>query len=637
MVSRELRRDESIILANLFFNNTRSKTISPLEQGGYLVSGGQPGFIAVGPVAYPDFSVKADFCYLGSDQLLLEGGTELVVKGRIVFSSEMPVTMLWNLKERTVLFSTPHTAFVRLVGVDGLSGEKINNAGEQSTVPAIPPPDLVRVSPSGVGELGGVKVINTGEQSTLPAISPIGMARVFLSGVDGLGGEIIINAGEQSTLPAIPSAEMIKHLRNALVAMEHEIIRNNSAIKSLTASSNDWQPVWELPLKGKITALAKVADAVSGGVWAVSQDAQTSTITFIDRKGRLKQIVQQPGEILSILPAVGENQSQSFAMLVGFKDDMLRAYSESGDEIWAAKASIHPSFLIGDHYDAPWFTNPGPPNNMSGVYSLLIGDFWNTGSEEIAVGRPSTVEFRSLKGQLLSSVPTRWGNNTSLAFLESGTTNGSGPMLLVGKAYTGNPTLSGINGQYKNVSDGLYDKILTGFTNMHSWLMRGLAGLRVADINGDGSEEVIYTLSGHWNELRVYNAAGTPLWMHFFGPDKNTGAPFMTALEVGDLDGEEQKEVVVATRMGWVVAFDHTGRQIWQRQFESGITSLVISEKQRKLVVGCDDGSLTLLDGSGKQLAAGRMDGAVKSMVFDEDGIIASSANGMVRCYAIPH
>jgi len=43
---------------------------------------------------------------------------------------------------------------------------------------------------------------------------------------------------------------------------------------------------------------------------------------------------------------------------------------------------------------------------------------------------------------------------------------------------------------------------------MHAWLQRGLAGLRVADIDGEGYDEVVYTLSGHWNELRVYDSSG---------------------------------------------------------------------------------------------------------------------------------
>lgn len=571
MVSRELHRDEPIILANLFFNNTDNKTISPLKQGGYLVSGGQPGFIGVGPASYSNFSVQADFSYLDSRHLLLEGGTELVVKGLKFFSSDTPVTLFWDLKEQSVHFSAPLTA------------------------------------------------------------------RVRLAGADGLGKETIINGGEQSILPAIPPAKLIEQLRHGLMGLDREIQRNVPAIESITATSTTWHPVWEHALKGKITFLIKDDNRELGRIWAVSQDAQTSTITSIDLNGRLKQIVRKPGEILSILPAVGEKQSQAFAILAGFKDDMLRAYSENGNEVWAVKTSIHPSFLIGDHYEAPWFTNPEPPNNMTGVYSLLADDFWNTGIEEIAVGRPSTVEFRSLDGQLLGSVPTRWGNNTSLALLKSGATGGSEPTLLAGKAYTGNPTLSGINGQYINVSDGLYNRMLPGFTNMHSWLMRGLAGLRVADINGDGSEEVIYTLSGHWNELRVYNAAGTPLWMKYFGPDKNTGAPFMTALELADLDGDGRKEVLIATRHGWLIAFDHLGTQIWQRHFESGISRVSISEQNQKIAVGCDDGSLALLDNVGKQLAVGQMSGAVRSVVFDEDAVIAGSANGLVRRYAIPN
>jgi len=162
-----------------------------------------------------------------------------------------------------------------------------------------------------------------------------------------------------------------------------------------------------------------------------------------------------------------------------------------------------------------------------------------------------------------------------------------------------------------------------------------LAALRVADINSDGAEEVVYTLSGHWNELRVYDNTGKPLWMKFFGPDKNAGVPFMTALELADLNGDGHKEVLIATRLGWVTVFDHLGRQLWQRHFDSGIASMAVSDKEQKVVVGCDDGLLILLDGAGKQLAAGRMGGAIKSVVFDDGEVFAGSTTGSVRRYAV--
>jgi len=558
-VSQELGKNEPVVLASLFSDTASPAVISPLKQGGYLIAGSKPAFVGVGHVSYPSFSVKADFSYMDTERLVLERAGKLVVQGRVVMSSDVPVTLLWNLKEGTVLFSASQAARVSLASA------------------------------------GGVE-------------------------------ERVLSAGERTVLHSAPPVELREWIQSALAGFGSQITHPIPKANDVTTPVATWKPVWEHAVKGRITALAQVDGQESGGIWAVNQDGLTATFACFDQNGRLEESFRQQGEVLTIWSAVGEKQSRAFALLAGFRDDSLRAYGKNGKEVWTAKASIHPSFQTGDHYTAPWFTNPGPPDSMTGVYSLLALDFRHTGKEEIAIGRPSTVEFRSLDGTFLSSAPTRWGTNTLLASVKRGAVKGNGPLLLAGKGHAGNPALSGIDGRYTNISDGLYGACLPGFTNMHSWLMRGMAGLRVTDLNGDGAEEVVYMLSGHWNELRVYSADGKPLWMKFFGPDKHTGVPFMTALDVADLTGSGRKEVVVGTKLGWVTAFDHQGAQLWRRHFENGIASLAISEKGRKIVVGCDDGLVALLDENGRQLATGRMNGAVKKVIFVNGSVYAGGA-----------
>jgi hypothetical protein len=568
-ISRNLGQGESIDLANLFFDNLDPKSISTLRNGGYLVSGNSSGFVGTGPASYSTFSVVADFCYLDNDKLFIENGTKLVVNGRIIFSSNIPITMFWDLRENSGTFSAMQTATVQLADDKGLN-------------------------------------------------------------------ETIINAGQVMDFKTASSTELMVQLSGALLNLNQEKITSIPIIKNIAEPSASWLPVWEHTFNGKVTLISKTLNSNSGEIWAISQDTQAATINCIDSNGDIKRTIQQSGEIFSVWPANNERQSQAFALLAGFKDDTLRAYTVDGNELWAVKAAIHPSFLVGDHYYAPWFTDPAPPYNMTGVFSLVVDDFWGTGNDQIALGRPSTVEFRSLDGQLVASIPTQWGNNTSLAVLKNGGNGGTEPLVLVGKGYTGNPTLSGINRDYTNISDNMFGGLLPGVTNMHSWLMRGLASLRVADINGDSIEELMYTLSGHWNELRVYNPSGTPLWLKSFGPDMNTSALFMTGLELLDFDKNGRKEIVVGTRLGWLTVFDDMGTQIWQHHFESGISKISVSNNQ-KIAVGCDDGSLILLDGDGKQLVTSQMGGAITSVFFDEDAVIAGNANGLVRRYAIPH
>ncbi|NMC74892.1 MAG: hypothetical protein GYA56_11150 [Geobacteraceae bacterium] len=184
------------------------------------------------------------------------------------------------------------------------------------------------------------------------------------------------------------------------------------------------------------------------------------------------------------------------------------------------------------------------------------------------------------------------------------------------------------------MSDSLYDGMPPGFTQMHAWLQRGVSALEVADLDGDGSDEVAYTLSGHWNELRVYEGSGAARWVRAFGPDR-AGGSFMTALEVADLDGDGRNEVLTGTKMGWLHAFDRRGNLLWQRRFHSGISALAARGNTGRVAVGCEDGALLLLDGAGNILASANLGRAVTKVLNTPRGIVAGSAAGLVRFY--PH
>lgn len=564
-LSRNLQPGEPVTLATLFFSSASPKVLAPLRRGGYQVSGTHSAFVATAPVFTKECSVKADFAYIDRERLFLAGATELLLQGEVVFASDRPVTLLWDLQDNSVVVSAPEIAHVRLA----TQSQPVN------------------------------EVVKAAEQTVLSVVPPPALASRITALLKTFGGEVKL------TEAAVPAA------------------KESSAI---------WQPRWEIDLKQKITALAATED---GAFWVAGQGGQVATLTRLGADGKPVTSVTRKGELLSIWPARGKLQSSAFSLLAGYKDDMLRAFAGDGTEIWSAKAAIHPSFFIGDRYDAPWFTDPRPPNNMAGVYSLLAGDLWGNGKEEIAIGRPCTVEFYSLDGRLNSRVATRWGTNTLLSAMNAA----QGPLLLAGKGYAGIPSVSGIDATYRNSSDDLFIHALSpGYPNMHAWQQRGMSGMKVADLNGDGKDEIVYTLSGHWNEVRVYDNTGKPLWMKFFGPDKLNGGPrFISALAMVDPDGNGRRAVVVGTRNGWVNAFDHQGNPLWQRQFASAITSMSASDEKHLVVVGCEDGLLLLVDSTtGRSLAHGTFKGAVQQIVFVHDNVLAGSALGLVRNYPVP-
>ena len=126
---------------------------------------------------------------------------------------------------------------------------------------------------------------------------------------------------------------------------------------------------------------------------------------------------------------------------------------------------------------------------------------------------------------------------------------------------------------------------------------------------------MITAITGHWNELRVWNSkisgldnfntgingdvspvvmsGGTanrrqgvsnepPLWMKYFGsymegtwivqgilqrgPVDKMKDRFMKSLVVADLDGDHNKEIIVGLRNGWLHVFDNKGNLLWQKK-----------------------------------------------------------------------
>ncbi len=396
------------------------------------------------------------------------------------------------------------------------------------------------------------------------------------------------------------SLNLSSEIEKSLEELKIETKSDSGISKRSEIPEVDWQPVWTLDIKKKITHLSISEFSENKELWVAAQEKSGSYIFKVSLDGKILKTIKRKAEILCLWPAKDQIQVSTFALLVGYKNDYLEAFSKEGKSLWRVKTEIHPSFRRGDHYIVPWFTDPNPPYERSGVYSILVGDIWNKGKEEIVIGRPCTVEFRELDGDLIARVATRWGNNTSLSILRK--RGKKPPLLLVGKAVTGNSGITGINSHYKNVSDKLFTGIVREYTPMHAWLQRGIADLIVSDIDEDGREEVIYTLNGHWNELRVYDGTSQRLLRaHYFGPGK-CQETFMRGLEVADLNGDGKKEILTATKMGWICTFRADGLPLGQHRCESAVEHLRRFEDKDRALVVLDNGTYFIIDSQGNVL-----------------------------------
>ena len=399
--------------------------------------------------------------------------------------------------------------------------------------------------------------------------------------------------------------------------------------RAKAAVAVDWQPLWEKRLPGAVRAVAVAQRGTRETVWAAAQEKGRATLLHLDQGGAELGRCVIPGELLTLWGARGEAQASSFSLLAGFRDDTLYALAADGGELWRRRAEVSPEFRKGERYEAPWFTDP---LTVSGVSTLLVADLEGRGRQEIILGRPSTLEFLTLSGDLKARVGTRWGTNTALALLQRPGLQRFGRTLLAGKGVAGNPTVTAVSAQRRKISDGFFDALPPGFADMHAWLQRGVSHLAVADLSGGGSEQVVLALSGHWNELRVYGADNAALWMKSFGPDR-AGGGFMRGLQLLDVDGSGRKNVVVATRASWLFAFDHSGTTLWRRRLGAEPSVLTGSEATGRIAVGCADGTLLLLDGSGTTLRTASLGEEVRSLAFSGELLLAGSAGGRLACY----
>ena len=204
----------------------------------------------------------------------------------------------------------------------------------------------------------------------------------------------------------------------------------------------------------------------NGEIWAAWDNNTGYRIGKISSRGELLAEIAGKGKILSFHTAGSRSQSESFSVLAGFMDDTVRAFSGNGRETWNFSAELDPSFKIGDKYIAPWFSDP---KEVSGVYDILVEDLWGTGKEEIVIGRPVTIEFHALNGELIKRIPTQWGTNSSLSLLKDPDGDKNKNIVLAGKFITGYPGQSAININHENISDNLFNGSKRGWTFMNGW------------------------------------------------------------------------------------------------------------------------------------------------------------------------
>ena len=465
--------------------------------------------------------------------------------------------------------------------------------------------------------------------------------------LNGANGRVprTLTAGRHTFVGLRPDPALAQRIGTLLQALERKA-RGTRAVARRTAPPEqepvyNWRPVWTTPTgAGEISHIGVSA---TDDIWVAAEDGDGSRLVRLAADGKQRAALKTESRILSLWPARGQTQSNAFKLLAGSLDDRVRAYGAGLSELWNFKTEVFPSYKVGDHYRAPWFSDPGGKHKNTGVYSIMVDDFWGTGQEEIVIGRPVTLEFHTLDGALVRRVEARRGETTQFARLTKRGKTKDQPVLLSCRFAGGVPGVNITDSRYRS-REGHYSTrdTVDGASSMNTWGRHGISEMQVADLDNDGIEEVVVTYTGHWNELRVWSGEPiTPykdklLWLKYYGPAGGGWANvkarkhrFMTALEVADLDRDGDKEIVVGLKTGWLRAYDHKGNELWFQKHNSSVRAIAALANGR-FAVGFSNGLLKLLDHTGRTLKTAKLEAGVEILESTGDSLLAGTKKGQV-------
>jgi hypothetical protein len=295
-------------------------------------------------------------------------------------------------------------------------------------------------------------------------------------------------------------------------------------------------------------------------------------------------------------------------LLAGCADEQVIAFDREGKRRWVFTSEMDPAvFRAAKTY---WFKSA--PSH-AGIHGLHSGVFINARSQAF-VGSACTLEILDENGKLIKRMPQFWGDPSTFAIVPGpdGTLN-----LLAARHSNGTNTVRIINNEKLEPGERGFYSVPPGHTYVPGWSSMNRHHLFYQDLDGDGRGEVVSEINGTWNRVTVWSVDGTPLYDASFGPGDRIPAKNMRDLDIADLDGDGKQEIIVATSGGLVVALDHQCRKLWATRLQSPPTVMKCmraADRAPWVVVGCEDGTVPVLDGAGELIRRGAV-GATPSCI----------------------
>ena len=397
--------------------------------------------------------------------------------------------------------------------------------------------------------------------------------------VEGEGTTTSISLAESETAPTITA--------DAVVLPSPGKVFKARDVPPFSLAAGDRAPRWRRACTAAVTAIGVSGDCcwvgdAAGGVMAFAAD------------GTPRWSAEISAAVRALAPT-GDG-----GVVGGGDGETVHRFSSAGQEVWA-----HPILWQPMNWDN-W------SRKHCGVVSLAVGDIHGDGGEQILCGCADRHLYAfATDGSPLWRSPCQWGPPCYLALLEA---ENGGQQVLAGLADPGIfgwVPVYGADGRYLRA----FERPDVVCWSIPSWSRC----LRVADVNGDGHEEVISGMDTNHRQLIVYRRDGCLLW------DADLGGA-VVAIEAGP------EGVYAGAANGFVQYFSGTGQRQWSCFLAAAVVGIAPQESGGCLVA-LHSGAVVGLDRVGRVVHTATSGAAITAATGAAGGLLVGRTDGSVEWY----
>jgi len=405
------------------------------------------------------------------------------------------------------------------------------------------------------------------------------------------GEHLIENISPDNDLLARDMASVEKMLNNGRRNRNNTIVAGNS----LESNIQPVKAAFTMDVGESITDIVITGSGDQTSIYA----SEGANIHHVRLKDKSRSAMQVSGQIRDI-----HWWSDHKLLVAGCVNEELVAFDTMGKQQWTFTSEMDPEvFIAGKSY---WFkTAPG----HEGIHGIHSGTFLNNESQ-LFVGSACTLEILDERGELVKRMPQFWGPPSTFAIIDAPDNSKN---LLSSRHINGTHRLGILNNISLDPSVRGFNTVPDGYTFVGGWMSLNRHHLFYEDMDSDGTPEVISEINGTWNRVTIWNGEGTALYDVSFGPGGRIPEITMLDIDIGDLNGDGNKEIYVASAKGYITALDNQCRKLWSKRVSAKplLVKCLDAESNNPgtVFVALDNGDILILDADGTITSKGTVEG----------------------------